>query len=107
MINMSGDGLKQEYVTKYLAGGDDKFYRTILVLALKKLVLIDNGTYKGASPHLEYLGYYDQFIILYRREGDEVYLRIAKMLRKVAHKIYRIMLKKKMTAPDTRFLNLV
>jgi hypothetical protein len=104
---MSGDGLKQEYVTKYLASGDEKFYRTILVLALKKLVSINNGTYKGMPPNLEYLGYHDQFIILYRREGDEVYLRIAKMLRKAAHKIYRIMLKKMMTVPDTRFLNLV
>lgn len=104
---MNEDGLKQEYLSKYLAGGEDKFYRTVLVLALHKLVLINNGTYKGVPPNLEYLDYYAQFIILYRREGNEVYLSIAKILRKTAHKIYRIMLKKKMTVPDTRFLNLV
>lgn len=104
---MSIDGLKQEYVPKYMANGDQKFYRFLLLLALNKLVLIDKGMYKGTPPNLEYLDYHDLFIILYRREGDEVYLRIAKMLRKAAHKIYRIMLKKGMTAPNAKFLSLV
>jgi hypothetical protein len=104
---MSIDGLKEEYVPKYSTDGEQKFYRYLLVSALNKLVLIDKGMYKGTTPELEFLDYYDRFIILYRREGDEVYLRIAKMLRKAAHKIYRIMLKKKMTAPNAKFLNLV
>lgn len=104
---MSIDGLKQEIVPKFVASGERKFYRSIVVLALKKLVLIEKGLYKGLPPHLEYLEYYDQFIILYRREGDEVYLSIAKMLRKAAHRVYRIMLKKNMTAPHPKFLSLV
>lgn len=104
---MSFEGLKEELVPKFIANGEQKFYRSILLLALQKLIATEKGIYKGIPPHLEYLEYHDRFLILYRREGDEVYLRIAKMLRKVAHKIYRIMLKKKMTPPNTKFLTLV
>lgn len=104
---MSFEGLKEEIVPKFVASGEQKFYRSILFLALQKLIATKNGTYKGIPPHLEYLDYHDSFIILYRREGDEVYLRIAKMLRKAAHKIYRIMLKKNMAVPNNRFLTLV
>lgn len=104
---MSELALKQEYVPKYSAGGERKFYRYLLLLALNKLIMLDKGIYRGVTPELEYLQHYDQFIILYRREGEEAYLHIARLLRKAAHKIYRIMLKKKMTAPNTKFLNLV
>lgn len=104
---MNTDGLKEGLVPKYVEGGEEKFYRSIIFLALQKLILINKGLYKGIPPHLEYLAYHDGFIILYRREGDEVYLSIARMLRKAAHRIYRIMLKKKMTAPNPKFLNSV
>jgi len=104
---MSIEGLKEDFLPKYVANGEQKFYRSIIFLALQKLILIDKGIYKGIPPHLEYLDYHDRFIILYRREGDEVYLSIAKMLRKAAHRIYRIMLKKNMTAPNAKFLNMV
>ena len=105
---MSADVIRKEFfVPKYLADGDQKFYRHLLLYALNKLVLIDKGVYKGISPNLEFMDYYDGFIILYRREGDEVYLQIARNLRKAAHRIYRIMLKKNMTVPNSRFLNLV
>lgn len=104
---MSFEGLKEELVPKFVASGEYKFYRSIILLALQKLIATEKGLYKGTPPHLEYLDYHDRFIILYRREGDEVYLNIAKMLRKAAHKIYRIMLKKQMTVPNTKFLNLV
>ena len=104
---MSADILKQEFVPKYLATGEQKFYRFILVYALNKLVLIEQKTYKGESPNLEFLGYHDRFIVLYRREGEDVYLQLAKRFRKAAHKIYRVMLKKNMTTLDSKFLNLV
>jgi hypothetical protein len=104
---MSTEGIKENLVPEFMANGEPKFYRTILFLAMQKLVLMNKGLYRGIPPNLEYLEYHDRFIILYRREGDELYLRIAKMLRKAAHKIYRIMLKKNMTSPDPRFLNLV
>jgi hypothetical protein len=104
---MSGDALTQEYVPKYTAGGEHKFYRYLLLLAINKLILIEKGLYKGITPELEYLEHHDRFIIAYRREGDEVYLQIARLLRKTAHKVYRIMLQKKMTVPNAKFLNLV
>jgi hypothetical protein len=104
---MNLDLLKKELLPKFLQDGDVKFYRSLLILALNKLVLLSQDNYKGTLPNLELLDYHDQFIILYRREGDEVYLTVAKVFRRAAHKIYRIMLKKKMCNTDKRFLNLL
>lgn len=104
---MSGDTLKQEYIPKYSVDGEQKFYRYLLLLGLNKLIMIEKGLYKGITPEIEFLEHYNRFIILYRREGDEDYLRIARLLRRAAHKIYRIMLKKKMTKINLNFLNLV
>lgn len=104
---MSADILKQEFVPKYLAAGEQKFYRFLLVYALNKLVLIEQKVYKGLTPNLEFLDYHDRFIVMYRREGEATYLEVAKIFRRAAHKIYRIMLKKNMTLVDSKFLNLV
>lgn len=104
---MSVEGLKKEFVPKYLAAGELKFYRFLLLYALNKLIHMDKGSLKGKSPELEFLDYYDQFIILYRREGEEIYLDLARVFRKTGHKVYRVMLKKKMTEKNSRFLNLV
>lgn len=104
---MSADVLKKEFVPKYLAAGEQKFYRFLLVYALNKLVLIKEGTYKGTAPDLEFLNYYDRFMTLYRREGDDTYLQVAKVFRKAAHKMYRILLKKDMIQENVKFLNLV
>lgn len=104
---MSTDGLKEEYIPRYLASGEQKFYRFLLVYALNKLVIIDKGDYKGVSPELEFLTYHSKFLIIYRREGDDNCLQVASLFRKAAHKIYRIMLKKKMTTINNKFLNLV
>lgn len=103
---MEQDALTQEYVPKYLAG-ERKFYRYLLLLALNKLILIERGIFKGVSPELEFLDHYNKFIVLYRREGDETYLQVARVFRKVGHKVYRIMLKKKMTMPNQKFLRSV
>ena len=103
---MIAEALKKEYMPKYL-DGERKLYRFLLLSALKKLVMIEKGDYKGNSPELELLDYHDQFIILYRREGDQDYLGMASVLRKAAHKIYRVMLKKNMTPYNPKFLNLV
>jgi hypothetical protein len=106
-LQMSVDGLKKEFVPKYQAVGESKFYRFLLLYALNKLIYIEKGSYKGISPETEFLDYYEQFIILYRREGEEVYLDLARVFRRAAHKIYRVMLKKKMAEKNPRFLNLV
>lgn len=104
---MSADTLKKNFVTKYLSNGEAKFYNFLLFYAVSKLVSIEKKEYNGVNPNLEFLDYHDQFIILYRREGDILYLEIAKLFRKAAHKIYRVMLKKNLTPINKKFLNLV
>lgn len=109
-IQMSVEALKKEFVPKYLAAGEEKFYRFLLLYALNKLIYIgkiNKDSFKGKSPETEFLDYYDQFIILYRREGEEVYLDLARVFRRAGHKVYRVMLKKKMVDKNNRFLNLV
>lgn len=102
---MSVDGLKQD-MSKFEIN-KDRFYRDLLVDACNKLVLYGQGSYRGITPELEYLECYNQFIILYRREGDERCLEMAKIFRKAAHRVYRIMLKKSMTTRNIKFLNSV
>jgi hypothetical protein len=104
---MSEDVLKKEFVTRYIAVGEQKFYNFLLFYALNKLVLISQNKYNGVLPSIEFLEYHDRFIILYRRDGDDMYLKIAKLFRKAGHKIYRIMLKKNMIIKNEKFLNLV
>lgn len=104
---MSDDILKTQFLPKYLSVGEEKFYRFLLFYAVNKMVAIHNKSYKGITPDLEFLEYYTRFLSLYRREGDENFLNIAKIFRKTAHKIYRLMLKKNMTSLNYKFLNLV
>jgi hypothetical protein len=104
---MSVDGLKKEFVPKYLAVGEQKFYNFLLTYALNKLISIEKGSYTGESPELEFLDYYERFMILYRREGEDVCLDLARVFRKAAHKIYRVLLKKNKTERNLKFLNLV
>lgn len=106
-LQMSVEALKKNFVPKYLATGEQKFYRFLLLYALNKLIYIEKDFFKGKSPELEFLDYYEQFIILYRREGEEVYLELARVFRRAAHKVYRVMLKKSMTERNAKFLNLV
>jgi len=101
------DDNKNPLIAKYLKIGPNKFYNFILVQSLNKLIQLEKGTYSGVSPDLENLEYHDKLIVLYRREGNDYYIEIAKLFRKVAHKIYRIMLKKNLTPYNGKFLNLV
>jgi hypothetical protein len=99
--------LKTEFLPKYLNVGSDRFYHFLIMYALNKLVYMEKGTYKGVSPEVELLEYYDQFLILFRREGDQVYLDLARVFRRASHKIYRSLLKKKMIEKSHKFLQLV
>ena len=104
---MSVELLKKEFVPKYMAAGEPKFYRFLLFYALNKMVLIEQGFDKGVAPDVAFLDCYDQFIILYRREGEEHYLSIARAFRRAAHKIHRVMLRKNLATHNPRFLSLV
>jgi hypothetical protein len=99
--------MSNAFIEKYKKVGEQKFYSFLLTYALNKILLLNTGESKTISPELEYLEYYNRFIILYRRDGDAVNLEIAKCFRKAAHKIYRIMLKKNMIEKNYSFLNLV
>lgn len=99
--------LKSDYVSRYNAVGEQKFYRNLLCYAINKLIKIRDDEYSGTSPELEFLDYSERFLFLYRREGDSIYLELSKVFRKAAHKIYRMMLKKGMTPKNMKFLNVV
>lgn len=102
---MIPDEAKKLFVTKYSSFGGEKFYKFLLNYAVNRIVNYTEN--KGASPELELMDYYDKFLILYRRENDAIYLEIAKLFRKAAHRIYRMMLKKDMIDKNSKFLTLV
>lgn len=105
---MSDTLFKKDFIDKYNAVGEEKFYKFLLTYAINKLIKIRDGEYKGtSSPELEFLEHSEKFLLLSRREGDDVYLGISRVFRKAAHKIYRMMLKKNMTVRNIKFLNLV
>jgi hypothetical protein len=99
--------LKDTYLPKYLASGKQRFYRSLLTYGTSKLVLMQEDKFRGIAPDIEFLEYHDIFLFLHRREGDEVFLDMSRLFRKAAHKLYRIMLKQRMTAKNSKFLNLV
>ena len=95
---------KKLFLTKYSTFGNDKFYKFLLNYAINRIV--SGKDLKVPSPEVELMDYHDKFLLLYRRESDEAYLDIAKLFRKAAHKIYRIMLKKDLVEKNNKFLNL-
>jgi len=97
--------IKKLFINKYSALGEERFFKFLISYALKRKVDIDTGKY---NPAMELIDYYDMFLKLYRREGDIIYLDIARQFRKAANKIYRILLNKKMiTKNNDKFLNIV
>lgn len=104
---MISDNVKKYFLDKYKSVGSEKFYKFLLVYAIQKLIILEKKEIPITPPNIELLECYDQFIILYRREGEEIYLDIAKIFRKVAHKIYRVMLKRNLTPRNDKFLNLI
>jgi hypothetical protein len=104
---MNADFLKKEFLLKYNSMGTDKFYKSLLFYSVKKMAAVQKENTATIFVHLELLEYYDQFIILYRREGDSNCLEVAKIFRKIAHKLYRILLKQNLTNKSDKFLNLV
>ena len=106
---MSIESINEEFLPKFLEIGPDKFFRFLIIYALNKLIYIakDKNKYKGVSPEIEFINYYDQFIILYRRNGEQHHLDLARIFRRAGHKIYWTMLRKEMINRNDKFLNLV
>lgn len=100
---------KQEFVLKYTAVGKEKFYRFLLSSAIFEMVtqLETPETKTDRYPDQKLLDMYEKFLVFYRRENEEVYLEIAILCRKAAHKVYRALLKQKIVEKNSRYLNLV
>jgi hypothetical protein len=92
---------------QFINDGSTKFYNKLLYLGLQKVVLISNNSLKGAYPHLEYLSFYDKLYLLYKQNGEEIYLDMAKVFRKASNKMYRILLKKNFVEKNNKFFNII
>lgn len=99
--------LKDTYLPKYLSGGKQRFYRSLITYGVGKMILMKTEKFRTISPDMEFLGYHDIFLFLYRREGDQTFLEMSRLFRKAGHKLYRIMLKQGMISKNYKFLNLV
>jgi hypothetical protein len=101
---MSNFKQKQEFYNSYSKLGPEKFYRFLLASAVASMAKPNEVK---IPPDLELLDFYEKFLIISRREDDEIYLNIAILCRKAAHKVYRVLLKKELTARNGKFLNIV
>ena len=99
---MIPDNIKKLFMSKYSSMGRDKFYRFLISHSLEKIV---DGN--KSRPDLDLMEYYDKFLKLYRREGDVIYLDLAKEFRRAAHKIHRVMFKSDLIEKSAKFLTLV
>jgi hypothetical protein len=55
---------------------------------------MENPEFHHLMPDKELLNLSDKFLILYRTEGEDYHLQISKVIRRAAHKIHRLLLKK-------------
>lgn len=102
---MQSDNIKKLFINKYSTVGEEKFYKFLITYALNRVV--DTSPKGNYNPALELMDYYDMFLKLYRREGDDIYLELARQFRRAGHKIYRVILKKGLTDKNAKFLNIV
>lgn len=104
---MGNSAVKHDFLNKYRLVGNERFYKFLLAFGIDRLIKLRDGVSKGTNPEIEFLEYYDHFLVLYRRSGEGDYLDLAKIFRRAAHKIYRAALKSNMTEKNPRFLNVV
>jgi hypothetical protein len=101
------DNIKKLFINKYATVGEEKFYKFLITYALNRIVEPVEKDKNSLNPALELMDYYDMFLKLYRREGDEIYLELSHQFRKAGHRIYRIMLKKGLVEKNNKFLQLI
>lgn len=99
------EDIRNIFISKYNKAGSEQFYDFLVNYATNR---VDNvANIKGSTPEVELMGYYEQFLALYRQDGQELYLDIARIFRRASHKIYHLMIKRDMIGKNDRFLNLV
>lgn len=98
---------KTDYIGQYNTIGENKFYLLLVSEAMAKVSKLRIKDYKGRSPELELLECSEKFLSLYRKDKEMIYLDMARIFRRSAHRIYWNMLKLKMIQKNPKFLNLV
>jgi len=101
---------KKDFVLRYTQTGPGKFYKFLLSSAIVKVSLLlenEESNKQFRFPDQELLDYYEKFLMFYRRENEDIYMEIAKLCRKAAHKIYRELLRQKIIERNGKFLNLI
>lgn len=101
------DNIKKLFINKYTTIGEERFYKFLITYAINRIVEPTEKDKIVFNPAAELMEYYDMFLKLYRREGDDIYLDLSKQFRKAGHKIYRIVLKKGLIEKNHKFLQLV
>ncbi len=95
-------------VKEFLTNGESKLYNSLLSQSVKQIVmLISEDKQNKVYPNKTLLIMSNKFLKQYRISGDDSYLKISKIFRRAAHKIYRVLLKKHLINKDNDFLNLV
>ena len=89
-------------IEKYDKLGEIKFYNFIIVYSIKNSLINEK-----ISPEMYLLYYHDNLLKLYRKTNNNKYLELAKLLRRAAHKVYRIYLKNNLINKNDRFLNIL
>jgi len=97
---------KSFFYDKYNKMGDYNFYNYLVTYCNGKISLIEESKYSDIYPHIEMMKYHDMAIKLFRVENykDNILIKLAKIFRKVAHKVYRLMLKKQLIEKNYLFL---
>jgi hypothetical protein len=102
---MMQEDIRNIFLAKYAKAGNEQFFNFLVEYATTR---VDNvHEIKGATPELELMNYYDQFLEMYREDGEPIYLEMAKVFRRAGHKIYLLMVKREMIRKSEKFLNIV
>ena len=94
--------LQKTYLESDKLNGSDKFYSKILYFGMTEISVQKNYFVADVLLTLS-----KAFLASYRRENDEDLLEISKIIRKAAHKLYRVLLKMELTSINAKFLNKV
>jgi len=94
--------VQEEYLKEFKRIGTEKFFESVLLSASKSIKDYSKST------ELIILDQAESFFALYRKTGNDSYSEIAKILRRVAHKVYRAKRKINKEMPTNRkFLEMI
>lgn len=92
----------KKFLHKYSMVGDEKFYIFLVKFSLEQPFVRGER-----SSALKLMDYHTIFLKLYRKEGDEIYSDIARVFRKAAHKVFRVLCRRGLESRNNVFLYLL